>query len=166
MAASKQNRSDTPKASSSTAGKIAGFLGKYSPDLARSARAMRAWMRRRMPGGFEFVYDNYNFLVFGYGPCDRPSDAVLSLAVAPRWVTLCFLRGVDLHDPRGLLRGGGSLVRNIRLTGPGHLAEPDVEALISQAIARADPAFPGGGAPRTVIRSISAKQRPRRPRGS
>jgi hypothetical protein len=139
---------------------VASFLAKYTPELAASAVATRARLRARVPGGVEFVYDNYNFLVFGYGPSERPSEAVLSLALAPRWVTLCFLQGATLHDPKHLLKGTGNVVRNVRLTGPAHLDDPDVAALIAQALASAD--FPGG-APRLVIQSISAKQRSRRP---
>ena len=141
---------------------LASFLAKYTPELAASAVATRARLRARVPGGVEFVYDNYNFLVLGYGPSERPSEAELSLALAPRWVTLCFLKGATLDDPKRLLKGDGSIVRNVRLTGPTHLDDPDVEALVAQALARAP--FPGG-TPTLVIQSISAKQRPRRPAG-
>ena len=121
-------------------------------------------MRKIVPGGTEFVYDNYNALVFGYGPSNRPSEAVLSLAIMPRWVTLCFLKGAKLRDPRKLLGGSGNIVRNIHLSSPSHLADPDVRDLIDQSIAAARPAFPGKpGKQQTVIKSISAKQRPRRP---
>ena len=117
-----------------------------------------------VPGGVEFVYDNYNALVFGFGPSDRPSEAVLSLAIMPRWVTLCFLKGAKLRDPKKLLRGTGNIVRNIHLSSPRHLDDPDVRELIDQSIAGARPQFPlKGGKQRTVIKSISAKQRPRRP---
>ena len=117
-----------------------------------------------MPGGTEFVYDNYNALVFGFGPSDRPSEAVLSLAIMPRWVTLCFLKGAKLRDPKKLLNGSGNIVRNIHLSSPRHLDDPDVRDLIDQSIAEARPHFSGkAGKQATVIRSISAKQRPRRP---
>lgn len=148
----------------SSAAQIAAFLSKYTPELARSARATRTRMRKVVPGGVEFVYDNYNFLVFGYGPTERVSEAVLSLALAPRWVTLCFLKGAELPDPKKLLQGGGSTVRNIRLMrGPSHLTDRDVLRMIHLAIAAADPPFPGGKI-RTTIKSVSAKQRPRRPK--
>ena len=122
-------------------------------------------MRKRVPGGIEFVYDNYNALVFGYGPTEKASEAVLSLAVFPQWVTLCFLQGAKLSDPKKLLKGGGNIVRNLRLSAPSHLDDPDVQGLVSEAIRSASPSFPpGGGSPRTIVKSISAKQRPRRPR--
>ncbi|HEV2017637.1 MAG TPA: hypothetical protein VGQ98_04930 [Gemmatimonadaceae bacterium] len=142
---------------------IAGFLAKYTPEIVTFATDARKRMRKEVPGGVEFVYDNYNALVFGYGPSERPSEAVLSLALMPRWVTLCFLKGAKLPDPKKLLKGGGNIVRNIRLTAPQHLEDPDVHALIRDAIAAAAPSFPGGGAPRTMVKSVSAKQRTRRP---
>lgn len=121
-------------------------------------------MRKIVPGGTEFVYDNYNALVFGYGPSDRPSEAVLSLAIMPRWVTLCFLKGAKLRDPKKLLGGGGSIVRNIHLSSPRHLEDRDVRQLIDQSIAAARPEFSGRpGKQQTIIKSISARQRPRRP---
>src|SRR5947209_9456342 len=148
-----------------TANQIASFLAKYDPGIAADARASRARMRKMVPGGIEFVYDNYNALVFGFGPTERPSEAVLSLAIMPRWVTLCFLKGSKLRDPKKLLRGTGTIVRNIHLSGRRHLEDPDLRALIEQAIDGARPKFAGApGRQQTVIKSISAKQRPRRPR--
>jgi hypothetical protein len=155
-------QSKTSKAAPSK--QIESFLAKYTPAMVTAAKASRAKMRQRVPGGVEFVYDNYNALVFGYGPTDRPSEAVLSLAIMPQWVTLCFLKGAKLRDPKKMLRGSGNIVRNIRLTSPSHFDDPEVQDFVGQAIAAASPGYPSnGGEPRTVIQSISAKQRLRRP---
>ena len=164
-----KSRSAAPRKNSgeSQSKQIESFLAKYSPEMVSAAKATRAKMRKRVPGGVEFVYDNYNALVFGYGPTDRPSEAVLSLAMMPQWVTLCFLKGAKMPDPKKMLRGSGNIVRNIRLTSPAHFDDPDVQNFIQLAIDAASPAFPPDGAePRTVIQSISAKQRPRRPRSA
>jgi hypothetical protein len=148
----------------SSAKRIAGFLDKYNPEVVAAAKESRARLRKKIPGGTEFIYDNYNALVFGYGPSERPSEAVLSLAIMPRWVTLCFLKGARLPDPKRLLRGSGNIVRNIRLREPSHLEDPDVLDFIRQAVAAAAPSFPSGGKrQKTIIKSVSAKQRPRRP---
>lgn len=148
-----------------TARQIASFLAKYDPKIAADARASRTRLRKMVPGGTEFVYDNYNALVFGFGPTERPSEAVLSLAIMPRWVTLCFLKGAKLRDPKKLLRGSGNIVRNIHLSSPRHLEDADVRELIDQSIKAARPAFKGKlGKQQTVIKSISVAQRPRRPR--
>src|SRR5947199_6595291 len=113
---------------------IASFLAKYDRKIAADARASRTRLRKMIPGGIEFVYDNYNALVFGYGPTERPSEAVLSLAIMPQRVTVCFLKGARFSDPKKLLRGGGNIVRNIRLIPPMHFEDPDVQAFIQQAI--------------------------------
>ena len=169
MAATKRTKrvSGAASSSASPANQIAGFLAKYTPELVASAKDSRTRLRKQIPGGTEFVYDNYNALVFGYGPTGRPSEAVLSLALMPQWVTLCFLKGAKLSDPKKLLKGSGNIVRSVRLTSPRHLEEPDIRVLVRRAIAAATPSFPsGGGVQHTVIKSISAKQRPRRPTSS
>ena len=127
------------------------------------AKAMRRKMRKRVPGAVELVYDNWNGLVIGFGPTERPSEAILSLLLLPDHVTLCFLNGVKLRDPKKLLRGEGNRVRNIRLRGAEHLDSPDVDALIEQAIENSTK--PISGPRKLIIKSISAKQRPRRPTG-
>jgi hypothetical protein len=140
---------------------LASFLAKYTPEVARLARAIRGRLRAALPGGVEFVYDNYNSLVLGYGPTERPSEAVLSLALARRWVNVCFLKIARLKDPERILIGSGKLARHVPLASLAEFDRPAVQRLLAQAIADASPSFPGDGKPRLVIQSISAKQRPR-----
>jgi hypothetical protein len=142
---------------------LEGFLAKYSAEIADQMRAARSAMQARLPGAVELVYDNYNALVIGYGATERSSDAVFSLAAYPRWVNLFFFDAADLADPAGLLQGSGSSVRRITLEDAATLDSPAVRALIDEALRRAkaplDPSAPG----RLVIKSVSTKQRPRRP---
>ena len=138
------------------------FIDKYASDTAALSRALLARMQARLPGATRLVYDNYNALVIGFGATAKPSQAVLSLAVFPRHVTLCFLHGKGLPDPHGLLQGAGSRVRHIRLAGVETLDDPRVDALIGAAVAASEPPFDPAGEGRLVIRSVSAKQRPRR----
>ena len=73
---------------------LTGFMSKYTPALAKEGRAVVAKMRKLLPGATQMVYDNWNFLVVGFGPSERVSDAVLSVAFAPRWIVLCFLQPI------------------------------------------------------------------------
>nr|MCU0247619.1 hypothetical protein [Bryobacter sp.] len=108
------------------------------------------------------VYDNYNALVIGFGPTERPSDAFLSIVLYPNWVSLCFLKGVQLHDPARLLSGAGNRVRAIRGVTAETLAVPAVQQLLNQAAALAGLGRQGPRG-KLIIRSISPRQRPRRP---
>lgn len=139
------------------------FLARYEPAIEALARALKARMDARLPGATRTIYDNYNGLVIGYGPDDKASDAILSLAVIPRWVNLFFLRGAVLDDPAGVLLGEGNQVRHIKMHRAADFDAPAIEPLIAQAVAAADPPLPGDGPAPLVIKSISAKQRPRRP---
>jgi hypothetical protein len=140
------------------------FLARFTPEIAALARGSLARMRKRLPGATELVYDNYNALVIGFGPSERASEALFSLAVYPKWVNLFFLRGAGLDDPNSLLKGSGRQVRHVRLTDPKLIDDPGVRGLMARALALAarpiDPAAPR----RMVVRSVSARQRPRRPR--
>ena len=139
---------------------LSAFIGKYSLEMQRTVRAARKKMRGLFPTAVELVYDNYNALVIGYGPTDRTSDALCSIAVYPKWVTLFFLRGSEMQDPDGILKGDGKIVRQIRLSDASDLDRPAVRRLIRQAIELADVPFVKHA---LVIKSVSAKQRPRRP---
>jgi len=140
-----------------------GFLDRFTPEVAALARAALARMRARLPGAVQMVYDNYNALVVGFCPGDRPSEGIFSIAVYPRSVALCFLQGAGLADPHELLRGSGTVARHLPLARADDLERPEVQDLVARALAGArtplDPTRPG----RLVIRSVSARQRPRRP---
>jgi hypothetical protein len=139
------------------------FLAKYSPEIAARGRAARRRMRQLLPGWSELVYDNYNALVFGFSPTERPSDAVFSIALYPKWVRLFFLQdGPRLHDPQKLLTGKGARVRSLVLHSASDLDSPAVRALMAQTMAGIAPPGPAR-LPATTVRSISAAQRPRRP---
>jgi hypothetical protein len=61
-----------------------------------------------------------------------------------------------------LLFGSGNQTRFIRLESAAVLARPEVQSLIAAAIARAKAPLPATGRGKLIIRSVSAKQRPRR----
>jgi hypothetical protein len=146
------------------AAQLERFIKKYSPDVAKQGRAVLAKMRRLAPGARRIVYDNYNFLVVGFGPSSRASDAILSVVFAPRWITICFLQNPrTFTDPHKLLRGSGAKIRNIRLASPKDLDSAPVRALLKQAFEKAPVRIDPKARSMLEIRSISAKQRPRRP---
>ena len=142
---------------------LAGFIARYTPEIGALAQAVLARMRARLPGAIELVYDNYNALAIGFGPTERTSDTIFSIALYPRWVSLFFLRGADLPDPQKLLKGSGKVVRHIVLGSAVDLDKPAINALMKRALKCAAKPINGTSPGRIVIKSISAKQRPRRP---
>ena len=146
----------------SPARQLAGFIAQYDQPVAKLARATRAAVRKRLPTAIELVYDNYQFLAIGFSASERASDCLVSLAVSPKGVALSFYYGASLPDPQRILLGSGNQNRYVRLEGARTLAVPAAEALVRAAIAQAKTPLPTTGKGYTVIKSISAKQRPRR----
>jgi hypothetical protein len=142
--------------------RLKGFIAKFGLKDQRLIRAVRSAVRKRLPTATELVYDNYNFFVIGYSPTEKPSDAIVSIAARANGVGLCFIHGASLPDPTGVLHGSGKQTRFVRLESADVLARPEIEALVAAAVARSKAPFPWLGRGRLVVRSVSAKQRPRR----
>jgi len=142
---------------------LAAFLAKYDAVVARLAREALTYLRKRLPGAFELVYDNYNALAIAFSPSDKSSAAIVSIALYPRWVSLFFAEGARLPDPKKILRGGGNKMRHIVLTSAEDIRSPGVEALISGALKIAGEPFEVARRGRLLIKVVAAKQRPRRP---
>ena len=138
------------------------YIAKFSPEVAERAHEVLAKVRTLLPGAIEFVYDNYNALAIGFSPTEKTSDAIFSIAVYPRWVSLFFLKGAGLPDPDQLLKGSGKVCRHIVLKDRGVLDDPAVRKLMELALMQEGDPFDPAQAARVVIKSVSAKRRPRR----
>ncbi|HTP12717.1 MAG TPA: hypothetical protein VMM37_03780 [Bacteroidota bacterium] len=154
------------RASSRTSGsaerQLNSFIAKFEPGHQRLIRAVRKVLRRRFPTADELVYDNYNFFVIGYSASERASDAIVSMTAGASGLGLCFIHGARLPDPKKILLGSGSQTRFIRLDSADVLRRPEVESLIARSIANARTPLRKTGRGTLIIKSVSAKQRPRR----
>ena len=157
-----------PRAGARTAtdseSRLRSFIEKFEPEHQAVIRAARKRLRQRFPTATELAYDNYNFFVIGYGPNERASDCIVTIAAAANGVGLCFVRGASLPDPEKVLLGSGKQTRFLRLPSADVLDKPAVQTLLSLAVECSQTPLPVTGQGQLVIRSVSAKQRPRRKR--
>src|SRR5260221_5892983 len=112
---------------------LKGFIAKFEPRHQTLIRAVRKALRKRFPAAYELAYDNYNFFVLGYGPTERPSDCIVSMAAGANGVGLCFIRGASLPDPTKILLGSGKQTRFLRLPTASVLERPEVKTMLSIA---------------------------------
>jgi hypothetical protein len=147
----------------STQSQVSAFIARFSPEVASQFRKARAEVRALFPRGFELVYDNYNAFGCGYSTTAKSSGVVVSVVAYPKWVTLFFFYGTKLTDPDGILQGSGSRIRSVRLDPPTLLKSKAVRRLLKQAIAQFEFEFQGAPRLSTHIKSVVAKQLPRRP---
>ena len=136
------------------------MIAKYSPAVARAARAILRKARKLAPGAVELVYDNYNALVIAFAGGEKMSDIAFSIALYPRWVNLfVFARGIP--DPQKVLEGSGKMVRRVTLDPPTRIDEPAVRAIVRHVVAKS--AIAPKARRRVVVKAVVKKQRPRRP---
>lgn len=138
------------------------FIAKFEPKLQTLIRAVRSGLRKRFPTANELVYDNYNFFVIGYCSTERPSDCFISIAADANGVGIAFFWGAKLADPHKLLLGSGKQNRFLRFDSAKVLDRPEVLELLRAAADYGKNPLPRSGRGKLIIRSISAKQRPRR----
>lgn len=147
--------------SQSAEAQLRTFVDKFEPKHRATIRAARQALAKRFPTAHQLVYDNYNFFVIGFGGTERPSDCFVSIAAAANGVSLCFIYGAKLPDPAKILSGSGKQTRSFRLSSDDALKRPELHTLLDVAAAQAPAPLPASGRGELIIRSVSAKQRPR-----
>lgn len=145
----------------STAEKLSALIAKYAPAHLQLVSAVRRSLRKRLPTANEVVYEYRAWIVISYSPSEHGYEGVLAIRADADGVKLYFNRGKELPDPEKLLRGSGGQMRSIDVAGMSTLARPAVARLIDEAIARNPAPFATAGHGAVVLRSESAKQRPR-----
>jgi hypothetical protein len=145
---------------------LASFFAKYEPAMAKLGKALRAKLRRRLPGMFElvYVYENREALVIAYSPTEHGIDGLCSIALYPREARLYFARGHSLSksDPKKLLQGRGPGVRHVVLDAASDLDRVELEALMACALKLAKVRLEAGAKHTLIFKAGAAKQRPRR----
>src|SRR5262245_16849658 len=139
------------------------LIAKFAPKHLRLIGAMRRSLRKRLPTAHEVVYEyrDLGAVVISFSPNERGYEGVLSIRSDADGVKLYFNRGKELPDPAKLLQGS-SQTRWIHMEGASTLARPEVACLIDEAIALNRVPFARAGRGSVVLRSSSAKKRPRR----
>jgi hypothetical protein len=139
------------------------FLGAFSPEMAKIALRVRAFVLGEAPLAHELVYDASNAVAMGYSFTERPSDSFCHIAVCARWVNLGFNHGTQIPDPGHVLEGSGRRVRHLRIESLDDLHAPHVGRLLRAAMKNARGRGVPGAAERTppgpVVRAVYAKKR-------
>jgi hypothetical protein len=140
---------------------LAALLSRFPPEIVALATRCLLKLRRAVPCPYQLVYDYANSLVVAFSMSERGYEAIVAIAIFPRWVRLYFDK--SLPDPGGLLKGSGTKVRSVTIKAASDLDHADVQALFKAAIKRSGATFPKTRSTRMVIKSESKKQRPRSP---
>jgi hypothetical protein len=142
----------------SPAAQFSEFLSRFPPEIVALVKRCLPKLRRALPGSYQLVYDYSNSLVVAFGMSERGYEAIVAMAIFPRWVRLYFDK--SLPDPKGLLEGSGGKVRSVTLKAASDLDHGDIHALLKAAIKHSGVTFPRTRSTRMIIKSESKKRRP------
>ncbi len=123
------------------------FLQPYPAHVREFALAGRLFLLEKLWPVTEIYYDAVQAVCSGFTYTGEVRDNFVNLAVYSNHVTLIFPFGAELSDPDGRLKGNGTRVRNLRLSGMETLHDPYILELIRQSSEIAprplDPVEPG-----------------------
>ena len=156
MAASSVGAKVTPEA------QLKSLIEKFDLKNQRLIRSVRSAVRKRFPTANELVYDYGTSLVIGYSPTEAGIESIVSTAARADGVSLYFMNGPKLPDPKKLLLGSAKQVRFIPVESASRLKHPDVEALITATIDLASVPLASKGLGRLIIKTRAAKKKARR----
>ena len=137
---------------------FSGFLSRFPPEIVALVKRCLPKLRRAVPCSYQLVYDYSNSLVVAFSMSERGYEAIVAIAIFPRWVRLYFDK--SLPDPKGLLEGSGTKVRSVTLKAASDLDHGDIHALLKAAIKHSGATFPKTRSVRMIIKSESKKKRP------
>ena len=139
---------------------FSAFLSRFPPEIVALVKRCLPKLRRAVPCSYQLVYEYSNSLVVAFSMSERGYEAIVAIAIFPRWVRLYFDK--SLPDPKGLLEGSGTKVRSVTLKAASDLDHADIHALFKAAIKHSGVKFPRTRSTRMFIKSASKKQRPKR----
>jgi hypothetical protein len=136
---------------------FSGFLSRFPPGTVALVKRCLPKLRRALPGSYQLVYDYAGSLVVAFSMSERGYEAIVSMAIFPRWVRLYFDK--SLPDPKGLMQGSGTKVRSVTVKAASELDHGDIHELMKAAIRHSGVIFPRTRTNRMVIKSESMKRR-------
>lgn len=142
---------------------LRSLIENFDAKNQRLIRSVRTAVRKRLPTTNELVYDYGFSLVIAYSPSEHGIEGILSISArSDDGVSLYFMNGPKLPDPKKLLMGSAKQVRFIKVESASRLKHPDVEALIAGAIALSKVPLPSKGGGNLIIKTFGAKKKARK----
>lgn len=121
----------------STGTSLSKQLKKLSPTVRSTVNAARRTVKAIAPTATEITYDSSQprskSMVWKLVRYASDDANVLGIGALTTYASLFFYRGRELDDGSGLLEGGGSAMRFIRLRSPADAQRPAVKRLVREA---------------------------------
>ena len=118
---------------------LRALLGRHDKGVQALALGLRDLVVDALAPCHEYAFQMRSKTVLLYGATAHAiEDNICNIAVLRQHVTLTFRHGVELRDPRALLRGTGRIMRHIRIERREDLERLELRDLIREARSHAE----------------------------
>jgi hypothetical protein len=93
---------------------IEQFLALYNEQICKQAHELRKLVMANLPHCTEQLDAPAKIIAYTYGP--KYVDIICVIIPSKKGLKLGFNRGIELADPKGLLRGTGKVSRYLKIT--------------------------------------------------
>ncbi len=112
---------------------IEEFIKTYNPEVQSICLQLRKIALELLPNSEEILYTGWKNFAYGTGESRSENDLIIYIAPFKDSVNLGFYRGVNLNDPKNLLKGTGKLMRHVKIKSMSELPIEDLKHLINEA---------------------------------
>jgi hypothetical protein len=112
---------------------IEEFIKTYNPEVQSICLQLRKIALELLPNSEEILYTGWKNFAYGTGESRSENDLIIYIAPFKDSVNLGFYRGVNLNDPKNLLKGTGKLMRHVKIKSMTDLPIEDLKHLINEA---------------------------------
>ena len=117
----------------------AALLATFSPAVRSTVDALRAMVKRTVPGASEKLQAAWKGFNYDH------EGGLIAIAGHAQWATIGFMRGIELDDPERRLAGTGRTMRSVRVSSAEDARDPYLVGLVRQAAALNEKLGPPAG---------------------
>lgn len=139
---------------------IADAIRRYDAPVQELALGLRPIVHDELTPCFEYVYEMKSGVSLLYSATRKPiADGMCYIGLHAKHVTLGFMHGAELNDPRRLLLGAGKVMRHVRISDSDDVARPELRQFLRQARQLAGMPKKKAGAPVEITLSVKPRAR-------
>lgn len=111
---------------------VTEFLSGYPDAVSALALKLRKFLLDNLPAVAEHLDLPARMVAYCYS--QRYEDLICVILPSQKGLKLGFNRGVDLHDPEGLLKGNGKISRYVEIRSELDISSPGLKKLVEEAL--------------------------------
>jgi Domain of unknown function (DU1801) len=108
------------------------ILSKYDEQVSTLGFQLRKFLLTELKEIIEYPDGPANIIVYGFGPGYK--QLLCTIIPSKKGIKLGFYKGIELPDPKRLLRGSGKIHRHVAIKSENDVKDPAMKKLLNEAL--------------------------------